>query len=462
MYAFLRPCMMAALMLLAPAGAAHADGIDDIVKAHMARNHIPGAAVAVIRNGQVEKLQAYGVANLEHNSPVTVNSPFQIASVTKIFTGVLLAHLVEQGKLSLDDPLSRYLPDTPAEWAGMTVGHLASHTAGFRMSEPGATSETMDQAVANILKRPLATRPGEKEQYALDDFILLTYVLEKASGKTYPQLLDDVIVRPLGMTATRFENGIDRGSVNRADVIPGRVSVYSREKGQQRLFWFLYPPASYGPGGLYTSVEDLSKLMLALDRGELLGPAARAMMWTPTTLANGKRGGWAHGWTTGTVRGKPFVGHSGGPSLGDVVYVPEARVGVVVLTNQRTLYPALAQTIAAQYLPASPLLESKGIKDSDPKLSASLLGFANAIRRGEAKEEQTAGSLRGELSGYNEWMAMRLNILPAPTRMVLLKETAGQGKRTRNYRVTFGQETQEWRFDLDDAGKVTGVDITGE
>lgn len=462
MYAFLRPCLVAVLLVLAPAGAAQADGIDGLVRAHMMRNHIPGAAVAVIRNGQVEKLQAYGVANLEHNSPVTVTSPFQIASVTKIFTGILLAHLVEQGKLSLDDPLSRYLPGTPAEWSAITVRHLASHSAGFRMSEPGPTSETMDQAVANILKRPLATRPGEKEQYALDDFILLTYVLEKAGGKSYPQLLDEVIARPLGMTATRFENGIDRGSVNRADVIPGRVSVYSRENGRQRLFWFLYPPASYGSGGLYTSVEDMSKLLLALDRGQLLGPAARATMWTPTTLANGKRGSWAHGWTTGTVRGKPFVGHSGGPSLGDVIYVPEARVGVVVLTNQRTLYPALAQAIAARYLPRSPLLDSKGIPDSDPKRTAALLGFVEALKRGDAKAEQTAGELRGQLAEYNEWMAMQLNILPAPSRMVLLDEAAGPGKRTLTYRIMFGQDTQEWQFGLDDAGKVTAVNITGE
>ncbi|HEU4853439.1 MAG TPA: serine hydrolase domain-containing protein [Telluria sp.] len=463
MYACLRRLMPFIAGMLAASGAVHADAIDDMMRAQMQLNHVPGAAVAVIRNGQVEKMQAYGVANLEHNVPVTTSSAFQIASATKIFTGVLLAHLADQGKLSLDDPVTRYLPDAPATWAGITLRHLGNHTAGFGMSEPGPTSETMEQAVAAIMKRPLATRPGEREQYALDDFIVLAHIMQKASGKTYQQLLDEVIIKPLGLENTRFENGVDRGSVNRADVVPGRVSLYSWENGQQRLFWFVYPPASYAAGGLFTSIADIAKVMQAIDRGQLLSEAGRKAVWTANTLSNGKRGGFGIGWVAGPVRGKPAVGHSGGPALGDVLYVPGEHLGVVVLTNQRSLYPVLAKAVAGHYLPAPSFINEAGIRDSDPAQSKRLFELVRALGRGDADGELLAANQLPDLAEQNLWTSRRVSVLPAPSRMVLLSDATAAGKRTRVYRVVYGTDaTQRWRFVLDADGKISDFEISDE
>ncbi|MFD2366628.1 serine hydrolase domain-containing protein [Pseudoduganella sp. GCM10020061] len=171
------------MALVLSASGVRADAIDDMMQVQMRSNHVPGAAVAVIQNGKIAKLQGYGVANLEHNVPVTATSPFQIASTTKIFTGVLLAHLVDQGKLSLDDTVGHHIPEAPPEWSSITLRQLGNHTAGVAMSPPGPTSETTEQAVASILKRPLQSRPGEREQYALDDFVVLAHIMQKVSGK---------------------------------------------------------------------------------------------------------------------------------------------------------------------------------------------------------------------------------------------------------------------------------------
>ena len=463
MYKHLRRVVPVLVLALA-AIEARADRIDDLMREQMARNHIPGAAVAVVRDGRVEALRAYGVASLEHNAPVTTASPFQIASVTKTFTGIVLAHLIEQGKLSMDEPVSRYLPEAPAEWAGITVRHLAKHTAGFAMSEPGPSTETMEQAVAAIIKRPLAAKPGDVEQYALDDFVVLAHIMQKVSGKRFEQLLDEVVVRPLGLKDTRFEHAVVRGgSQVRADVIPGRVSVYNRENGQQRLFWFVYPPATYAGGGLFTSIADMAKVMRAIDRGELAGGPARKEVWTAPMLNNGKRGSFGAGWIVGTTRGLDSVGHSGGPALGDVLYVPGERLGVVVLINQRVMSPNLAQAVAGLYLPPSRLATAPGIADNDAALTSRLFATVRAFAAGKADDAAFGGEMRQQVGEYNKWMAQRMSTLAAPTRMVLLSEQVAEGKRVRVYRVTLGkEETQRWRFDLDKDGLVTDFDISAE
>ena len=120
---------------------------DAFLRAEMARNHIPGAAVAVIQGGKLVKLQAYGVGNLETGTPVSTDSRFQIASATKLFTSMLLMDQVAQGNIRLDDPVSKYVNDVPASWSAITVRQLASHVSGMAPVPPNATITSVEQAV---------------------------------------------------------------------------------------------------------------------------------------------------------------------------------------------------------------------------------------------------------------------------------------------------------------------------
>src|SRR5213592_2563253 len=136
-----RQASLVLVLLLAPllvaAPPARADAIDDYIKVEMERRHIPGLALAVARNGKIVKVRGYGIANLEHDVPVTPDTVFELASVTKQFTATAIMLLVEEGKLGIDDAIGAYLPSPPQKWTGITVRHLLTHTAGLASLETG-------------------------------------------------------------------------------------------------------------------------------------------------------------------------------------------------------------------------------------------------------------------------------------------------------------------------------------
>ncbi|NOK13754.1 serine hydrolase domain-containing protein [Corallococcus exercitus] len=312
------------------------DKVDAFLRAEMARNHIPGAAVAVVRDGKVIKLAAYGTANLEWNAPASTRTAFQIASGTKMFTAVLLMDLAGQGKLRLKDRVCQYIADCPPAWKDITVRQLASHTSGMKPGPVNADVSSVAVAVEAAKKVPLASAPGEKAAYGSDDFVLLTQVLEKVGGAPFQQLLRDRIFTPLGMTNSGFDQAslTEDDIVLTSDVVPERSATYQWRTDHQQQYWFVYPHYTLAAGGLFSTVTDMSKFVAALMNDKLLKPELRTAMWTPPILKDGKPSSFAVGWTVGRYRGRSEVGHSGGPALSDTVYYPDDKLAVVVLTNR--------------------------------------------------------------------------------------------------------------------------------
>lgn len=321
------------------------DALDAVVRAQMAHAHIPGAAVAVIRQGRLEKLAAYGEASLEGTRPVTPDTTFQIASCTKLFTGVLLMQLVEEGKLRLEAPVAAYLGEVPPAWKAITVAHLAAHATGLKPAMAEGSPANLEAAVRTTLAQPLATIPGTVSAYGSDDFSVLALILEKAGGRPFQDLLKERIWARLGVPGSTFEDAVETGLTRTAEVIPGRARVYQWQGQRQRLHWFRYPPHTYAAGGAFVSLRDLAAFLLALDQGKLLGPG-REVLWTPFRLNDGRSASFGAAWAVGTLAGRPWGGHSGGPALADVMYFPKERLGVIVLTNQQRLAPALARALA--------------------------------------------------------------------------------------------------------------------
>src|SRR6185295_9129904 len=155
------------LLFLSASPVLRADEVDDYLKAQMEKNHIPGLSVAIVRNGKITKLKGYGLANLEWNQPVTPNTAFQLASSTKPFTGTALMLLVDEGKLSLDDKVAKYVPVAPAEWQDITIRHLATHSSGIREDVELAKGATIEDYVKTVAKLPLSYRPGERSGYGI-------------------------------------------------------------------------------------------------------------------------------------------------------------------------------------------------------------------------------------------------------------------------------------------------------
>ncbi|WP_434300253.1 serine hydrolase domain-containing protein [Corallococcus exiguus] len=439
------------------------DKVDTFLRAEMARNHIPGAAVAVVRDGKVIKLAAYGTANLEWKAPASTRTAFQIASGTKMFTAVLLMDFVGQGKLKLDARVCQYIPDCPPAWKDITLLHLASHTSGLKPGPVDADNASVTAAIDAAKRAPLASAPGEKNAYGSDDFVLLTHVLEKVGGAPYEQLLRDRLFTPLGMTNSGFDHAslTEAHVVLTSDVVAERSATYQWRTDHQQQYWFMYPRYTLSAGGLFSSVTDMSRFAAALMGDKLLNADLRSAMWTPPTLNDGKPSGFAVGWTVGQYRGRREVAHSGGPALSDTVFYPADKLAVVVLTNQRRLSPSLAHGVAKLFLSPPPFLNEPGITDAAPERTVALKALLPALLAGNADARHFTGPAKDSLADLNEWLPIALGGLPPMSRLILLEDSADHLSRT--YRAIHGKDqTLRWVVRFDEAGRISELEPRDE
>lgn len=438
----MRPLALIALTAgLLGATAASADPVDDLVGEFMQASHIPGVAIAVIEDGEIVRLQGYGVASLEWDAPVTPDTPFQTASVSKIFAGVVLMRMVEAGRVSLDDPISRFFEDAPDSWDAITVRHLAGHMSGLPegLGQPG--SATAQEVAAAAMTRPLAYEPGSESRYGFTDFVVMTAILEQVSGLTYPELLRREVIEPLGLTHTGFPMTREAGAVRSSEIMPGRARVYGYSDGVLRDEEWLYPVHAYAAGGLFTSARDLAVLMAALERGELLGAESFALLTSPVQLNDGRPGSFGVGWTFDRYRGLETVGHTGGPALADVMHIPAEGLTVIALTNQRRFYPLLSHAIADLELGPAPL--QPAIADGRPELTANLRAMLEAAAGGVVEAERF--SERGQqavVPFYRDFGQAMLTAVGTVEDVELLSErTLEDGRLRRLYRVAFERRT---------------------
>jgi len=451
------------ILLLAAGCATGAAGsaVDDYLHAVLEKNQVPGAAVAIVRDGKVERLSAYGLADLESEVKVGTETSFQIASATKVLTGTLVMILVQEGKLDLDAPLSKYLPDAPETWKGLTVRHLTSHASGLKdLPDEDTSTGTVAERYEAAKKTSLAYVPGERTEYALTDFVVLTHILEKVSGESFEQLLGSRIIQPLGFSCTRYEHAKQEGPVRIGDVIPRRASLYRFVDGVPQRAWFLYPPHTYSAGGIFSCVKDLARWAVAMDQGTLLTPAMQQAGATPFKLKDGSAGDFGVGFAVSRLRGLPTFGHSGGGALGDVLRVPEKKLTVIVLTNKQGLIPVLAPRIASLYLPPPSELDSPGIPDPEPALTATLRGVVEGLGSGTFDEAAFAPSAQqGLLPMLRRFSTPGSALYPPVRRVVLLEDRKASAPRKRVLRVVYGEDISvKWTFSLDAAGKVLDLE----
>ncbi|MFQ5818257.1 MAG: serine hydrolase domain-containing protein, partial [Terriglobia bacterium] len=225
-----RSLIVALLLLLFTSVAAHADEADEYIEAEMKKRHIPGLALAVVKNGQVIKAKSYGLANLELDVPVTLDSVFELASVTKPFTATAIMLLVEEGKVGLDDKISKFLINAPYTWRDITVRHLLTHTAGFasdckEIRKQGWLANYMTAEMFEAgSKCPADFAPGERWQYSDLGYFLLGMIIEEVSGKRYREFVRERIFQPLGMTATTV--------IDQWEIIKNRAAGYTLRDGK--------------------------------------------------------------------------------------------------------------------------------------------------------------------------------------------------------------------------------------
>lgn len=299
-----------------PAPPTHATAVDALFAA-VEGTEAPGAAVLVARDGRVLLEKAWGLANIELGVPNTPQTRFRIASVTKPFTAIAVLMLEDEGRLHLDDPVSRYLPDYP-HGARLTVRHLLTHTGGL----PDFVS------VEQSGQMPLESDPGARLNYSNTGYALLGRIVERVTGESYGSFLATRLFEPLHMTAT----GIDDPKT----ITKHRAAGYIRGDAGALLSVPLGDPGDEPfAGGLSSTVGDLYRLVRGLEQGTVLRRETLRRAWTPVVLPPGRPGAYGLGWMTGSYRGLREVGHGGdidGYNAWLAVY-PEARCTIVVLSN---------------------------------------------------------------------------------------------------------------------------------
>jgi CubicO group peptidase (beta-lactamase class C family) len=316
--------------------------MDQIVQSYAANNSFMGS-VLVARDAQVLFSKGYGSANLEWNVPNAPDTKFRLGSVTKQFTAASILLLEERGKLSVSDPVKKYVPDAPAAWDKISIFHLLTHTSGipnftgfpdYAKLEPFAT--TAEQVVARFRDKPLDFGPGEKWNYSNSGYVLLTYLIEKVTGGSYKTFVQENIFTPLGMK----DSGYDSNSA----VIPHRASGYVLVNNQLENAGFVHMTVPQGAGALYSTTEDLLKWERGLFGGKILRAASLEKMTTPF------KDNYAFGLQVTTVGGHKVIDHGGGIQgfNTELAYYPEDKLTVVVLGNVNGAAPGqIAPKLAA-------------------------------------------------------------------------------------------------------------------
>ena len=331
--------------------AAKTDAVDDYIRVEMAKQHVPGLALLVSRGGQVIRAQGYGLANLELQVPVKPETIFQSGSVGKQFTATAVMMLVAEGKIGLDDPLTKYFSDAPSTWKQVTIRELLSHTAGFT-DYPKSFDMRRDYTEAELLKIvegiPLAFTPGTSWSYSNLGYLTLGIVIHKITNEFYGDFLQARIFRPLGMNTARL--------ISEADIVPNRAAGYRLVKGELKNQEWVAPSVNTtADGSLYFSIEDLAKWDAALYTEKLLSRSSLEQMWTVAKLNNGQpnSGHYGFGWVTGKRNGHRVVEHEGswqGFETNISRYLDD-KLTVVVLTNLADAEPSIfANHVAEMYL----------------------------------------------------------------------------------------------------------------
>jgi CubicO group peptidase (beta-lactamase class C family) len=332
--------------------------LDSIAGAGVREDRSVGVVAAVVKGKDTLLLKAYGKSDVEGNVPMTVDTVVPLGSDTKQFTAAAILQLRDQGKLTLDDDITKWLPDFETRGNKVTLRHLLGHTSGI--AELGGMQElramqlmrnptaTRDDVYKVINRYPFMFPTGTMEIYSNTNFWLLGLVIEKASGMTYEDYIEKKIFEPLGMTRSMY--------CNNSEKVARRASGYGMRSGRPILVPPIVHTGTYAAGAICSTAEDVITWLKALHGGKVLTPKSYAEMIKPATLNDGTRLRYSMGLVVGEDgNGLRFIGHGGGGfGFSSVTrWYPEAKLAVVVLTNSEPdELTAVTERLAAAVLPA--------------------------------------------------------------------------------------------------------------
>jgi CubicO group peptidase (beta-lactamase class C family) len=421
----LRRVVLTLLLVAAPVRAQAPSSPDsaarwvDSVLSPFASAQSPGCAVGVTRAGSLVFAKGYGMADLEHDTPITPDTRFYIASISKQFTAMSIVLLALDGKLSLDDSIRKWVPEVPSFGTVITLRQLLTHTSGLRdyytllaVSGWPSDGQLTERQFLSLVGRQksLNFAPGDEFLYSNTGYALLSIVVRRASGQSLRNFAAERIFKPLGMTHTEFRDD------HRA-LIPQRALGYQPTGSTYRIS---QPETDVvGDGGVYSTVEDLGKWGANFDTGRVGGQRAIAMLQAPGTLNDGQTIPYALAMTIGDFHGLKTYAHSGayGGYRSTLLRFPEPDVSVITLCNTSSASSMLAEQVGSIMLGLAAQQASATTLDlsSDPWTAGSSHAPADssASRRRNDQLAQLSGSY------YSDELDLSVTLSPRDGYLVL-------------------------------------------
>jgi len=310
--------------------------IDSVVAAEMARTKTPAMSVAVEQKGEVLLAKGYGFSDVESSVPATAETVYKIGSITKQFTSSIIMQLVEAGKISLSDPITKFLPNYPTQGNTVTIHHLLTHTSGIKSytslgpkfwNEASRLDLSDSAMIASFQNEPFDFAPGAKYQYNNSAYYLLGVIIEKVTGVPYRKFINERLLPPLGLRNTMF--------CEESLIIPHRARGYEVRNDKLVNADPISMNTPGAAGSLCSTVLDLLEWRHALFGGRVVSSASLEKMTTPATLNDGSATGYGYGLGMGKMDGHRRVGHGGGINgfITQLAYYPSDDLTVVVLGN---------------------------------------------------------------------------------------------------------------------------------
>lgn len=294
----------------------------------------PGATVLIARNGQVIYKKAFGMANMELAVPMQADNVFRIGSLTKQFTAIAILQLMEQGKLNLQDEITRFIPDYPTQGNKITIEHLLTHTSGIRNHNaiPDTVQRykldfTPKEMIDYFKGQPIRFTPGSRYEYSNSGYTLLGYIIEKITGKTYAQYLEENFFKPLDMTGSLYASD--------TKLVKNRANGYIKTKNGFENSAYMSMTQPYAAGSIQSTVDDLFKWNQAVTSYKLVKKETLDRAWSRYKLNDGSLINYGYGWRMGYIQESQSVWHAGlvSGSITMALYLPKEDVFVTVLSN---------------------------------------------------------------------------------------------------------------------------------
>lgn len=345
--------------------------VDSYVENALSEKHIPGLSLAVIRDGIPVKLKGYGYADLENKITVNPETLFQSGSVGKQFTATAILQLKEEGKLDLEDKISKYFEVSPESWSNITIRNLLTHTSGIPDYETANFLDyrkdyTEKELLQFAMKLPLDFQPNEQWAYSNTAYVLLGIIIHQVTGKFYGEILQEKIFTPLSMETARI--------IDEPDIIMNRSSGYELHNGELKNQKWVSPSLNTtADGSLYLSILDLVKWDAAISNEKILTHDDLKLMFTSVRLNDASIYPYGFAWFLRPLNGHKSFQHSGSWQ-GYSTYIakfPDDNLSVIVLTNLSPANPGLiANDIASFYIPELGRKKALVISDDNPEMTS--------------------------------------------------------------------------------------------